>query len=124
MFDIATESQRIQNALAHMKATQQPGEASGNGNKTQVLQTQINEIRELVSAGYSVQQIAAAMCNDSFGILPKSITQLLNRRQASKPMRVKPTRTRAGLVPVPTEVNSAATAAPFSKQVTEIGDVE
>jgi len=124
MFDIAAESQRIQNALAQMKATQQPGEALGKGNKTQVLQTQITEIQSLVSAGYTVRQIAAAMSNDTFGILPKSITQLLNRRQASKPMRVKPKGNREGLVPAHKEANSAATAAPYSKQVTEIGDVE
>jgi hypothetical protein len=64
------------------------------------------------------------MSNDTFGILPKSIIQLFNRRPACKPMRVKQPGPRAGLVPAVKEVNRAATAATFNKQVTEIGDVE
>ena len=124
VFDIAFERQRIQYALAKLKATQQPGDVSGKGNKTQVLQTQLTEIQALVAAGYTVKQIAAAMTNDTFGILPKSITQLLNRRQASKPIRGKPQAQRVGRMSAIQDVNTTATAVRNGKQVTEIGDGE
>jgi hypothetical protein len=123
-FDIAVESQRIGQALAQLKASQQPGEASGKGNKTQVLQTQITEIEALVSAGYSVRQIAAAISNDVFGILPKSITQLLNRRHSHPSTRGKASIQRSKTMRPIQPVTVTPVAVAKSKQVTEIGDVE
>ena len=124
LFDIQTESARIAQALANLKATEKPGEASGMGTKTVILMQQEAAIKELYEAGYTVQQIAKAMSNDVFGILPKSITQLLNKHATSrknKPKRAaQPAADKAASTPVAVPANIPAR----SKQVTEIGDVE
>lgn len=120
LFDIQKESGRIAQALAELKANEKPGEASGMGTKTVILMQQEAAIKELHEAGYTVQQIAKAMSNDVFGILPKSITQLLNRHAKSRKNQPKRIAQPVAVTPV------AATAnAPIkSKQVTQIGDVE
>ena len=124
LFDIKTESERIAQALKNLKANEKPGEASGMGTKTVILMQQEAAIKELHDAGYTVQQIAKAMSNDVFGILPKSITQLLNKHATSrknKPKRVtQPAADKAAATPVV----AAANAPIKSKQVTQIGDVE
>ena len=124
LFDIQTESERIAQALKNLKANEKPGEASGMGTKTVILMQQEAAIKELHDAGYTVQQIAKAMSNDVFGILPKSITQLLNKHAPSrknKPKRVtQPAADKAAATPVV----AAANAPIKSKQVTQIGDVE
>lgn len=124
LFDIKKESERIAQALANLKTSEKPGEASGMGTKTVILMQQEAAIKELHEAGYTVQQIAKAMSNDVFGILPKSITQLLNKHAASrknKPKRAtQPAAEKAAATPVAAPANTPAK----SKQVTEIGDVE
>jgi len=124
LFDIKTESERIALALANLKDNEKPGEASGKGTKTVILMQQEAAIKELHEAGYTVQQIAKAMSNDVFGILPKSITQLLNKHAASRKKQPKqvaqPTANKAAETPVAATANTPEN----SKQVTEIGDVE
>lgn len=124
LFDIQKESERIARALVNLKATEKPGEASGMGTKTVILMQQEAAIKELHEAGYTVQQIAKAMSNDVFGILPKSVTQLLNKHTTSRkkqPKRVAPT---AANKAAETPVVAAANTPEKSKQLTEIGDVE
>jgi hypothetical protein len=124
LFDIQTESERIAQALKNLKANEKPGEASGMGTKTVILMQQEAAIKELYEAGYTVQQIAKAMSNDVFGILPKSITQLLNKHATSrknKPKRVtQPAADKAAATPIVATANAPIK----SKQVTQIGDVE
>ena len=124
LFDIKTESERIAQALKNLKANEKPGEASGMGTKTVILMQQEAAIKELHDAGYTVQQIAKAMSNDVFGILPKSITQLLNKHATSrknKPKRVtQPAADKAAATPVVATANAPIK----SNQVTQIGDVE
>lgn len=124
LFDIQKESERIARALVNLKATEKPGEASGMGTKTVILMQQEAAIKELHEAGYTVQQIAKAMSNDVFGILPKSVTQLLNKHATSRkkqPKRVAPT---AANKAAETPVLAAANTPEKSKQLTEIGDIE
>ena len=94
------------------------------GTKTVILMQQEAAIKELYEAGYTVQQIAKAMSNDVFGILPKSITQLLNKHATSrknKPKRVtQPAADKAAATPIVATANAPIK----SKQVTQIGDVE
>lgn len=120
LFDIKKESERIAQALADLKASEKPGEASGMGTKTVILIQQEAAIKELHEAGYTVQQIAKAMSNDVFGILPKSITQLLNKHATSRkkqPKRVAPTvADKAAATPVADHANAPSKA----EQVTEI----
>ena len=128
LFDIQTESARIAQALANLKATEKPGEASGMGTKTVILMQQEAVIKELYDAGYTVQQIAKAMSNDVFGILPKSITQLLNKHATSrknKPRRAaQPAVDKAAATPVAVPANIPVKIPARSRQITEIRDVE
>lgn len=124
LFDIQKESERIAQALANLRANEKPGEATGMGTKTVILVQQEAAIKELHEAGYTVKQIAKAMSNDVFGILPKSITQLLNKNAASRkkpPKRVaQPATDKATAAHVSTPANTPIK----SKQLTQIGDVE
>lgn len=124
LFDIQKESERIAQALANLKASEKPGEASGMGTKTVILMQQEAAIKELHEAGYTVQQIAKAMSNDVFGILPKSITQLLNKHATSRKKQPKRVAPPAADKAAETPVAAHANAPIKSKQVTQIGDVE
>ena len=124
LFDIQKESERIAQALANLKASEKPGEASGMGTKTVILIQQEAAIKELHEAGYTVQQIAKAMSNDVFGILPKSITQLLNKHATSRKKQPKRVTQPAAEKTASTPVADHANAPIKSKQVTQIGDVE
>ena len=124
LFDIQKESERIAQALANLKASEKPGEASGMGTKTVILIQQEAAIKELHEAGYTVQQIAKAMSNDVFGILPKSITQLLNKHATSRKKQPKRVAQPAVDKIASTPVADHANASIKSKQVTQIGDVE
>lgn len=124
LFDIQKESKRITQALANLKANEKPGEASGMVTKTVILTQNEAAIKELYESGYTVQQIAKAMTNDAFSILPKTITQLLNKQPTTRkkqPKRVgQPATDKDTTKPVATHKNTPTK----SKQVTEIGDIE
>lgn len=124
LFDIQTESERIAQALATLKATEKPGEASGMGTKTVILMQQEAEIKKLYADGYTVQQIAKAISNDVFGILPKSITQLLNKHATSRKNKPKRATQPAADKATSTPAVDPASTPSKTKQVTEIGDVE
>jgi hypothetical protein len=135
VFDLESEGERIKSALDNLRRMHKPGELTGKGTKMQAIETQRAEIELLVKDGYSVKQIAQAMSNDVFGILPKSITQLLNKRSVGKATGVKrtpvatATKTTVGrgtsLATVAQEQSKKpVTGAQKSKQVTEIGDIE
>ena len=82
-FDIEEYKGKVKAALSKLESTQQPGEKSGKGNKTDVLQATKKEISDLVKKGYTAKQIANALSNDIFGILPKTITQMMSSEQAN-----------------------------------------
>jgi hypothetical protein len=124
LFDIKTESERIAQALANLKANEKPGEASGMGTKTVILMQQEAAIKELHEAGYTVQQIAKAMSNDVFGILPKSITQLLNKNTTSRKRQPKRVAQPAADKAASPHVADPGNTPIKSKQLTQIGDVE
>ena len=81
-FDIKEYSEKVKAAFIKLKSTQRPGQKSGKGNKTDVLKATKMEISDLVKEGYTVKQIADALSNDIFGILPKTITQIMGDKQA------------------------------------------
>ena len=64
-------------ALKRLREAQRPGEQGGAGTKTDVLRVVREELSGLLNEGYTVQQIAEALRNDVFGILPKTITLIV-----------------------------------------------
>jgi hypothetical protein len=120
LYDIAEYSEKVRSALEKLKKTQKPGEQSGRGTKTTVLQTARTEIEELVKEGYTVKQIADALTKDDiFGILPKTITQLIGgKKQKTAKTKNKHIPVRAAAQETPGK------ASPTGSRITEIGDVE
>ena len=54
-----------------------PGEAVGEVGKNEILRMRREALQQLISDGYTVNQIAEAMKEDVFSILPKTITEMV-----------------------------------------------
>jgi hypothetical protein len=84
-YDIQDYRNRVIAALEKLRTTQKPGDVSGSGTKTEVLTASREEIEKAIEAGYTPRQIADALKDGVFGVLPKTITQLFV--QDRKPKR-------------------------------------
>lgn len=123
VFDIKEYSEKVKAALSKLESTQQPGQQSGKGNKTDVLMASKKEISDLMKKGYTAKQIADALSNDIFGILPKTITQMISGKQTktiakNRNIPLSPVEQQ----PQPTAENTVKQQ--VKKPVTEISDVE
>jgi len=79
-FDVAEFSAKARHSLLKLKATQQPGQHA-LGSKSDVLNSVKDEIKQLMDEGYTARQIADAFSSDVFGILPKSITEIVEGKK-------------------------------------------
>ena len=91
-YEMAEYVMKTRAALKRLREKQRPGEQGGAGTKTDVLRAVREELSELLNEGYTVRQIAEALRNDVFGILPKTITlivresgQISTRKHTTKP---------------------------------------
>ncbi|MHB1642302.1 MAG: hypothetical protein ACYCS8_06535 [Acidithiobacillus sp.] len=105
-FDIDEYASKAKNALAKLEQSQKPGQVVGAGSKLDVLRVVEAEIKEILGKGYTAKQIAEALKQDVFSILPKSITQLTNARDQQ-----------AGNKPKKKVARKAATGAVMEQQV-------
>ncbi len=120
-FDVAEYAEKVRGALKKLQEKQKPGVSSGVGTKTDVLTAAKEEIKALIEAGYTAKQVADAIGEDVFGILPKSITQLIGRKaptkrvknpqmnKAVKPKKLKPKGPQTPLVPPGATTNGPGT---------------
>ena len=76
LFDAAEYVKRMDLMIAKLR-TKTPGEAVGNVGKNEILTMRREALQQLVKDGYSVNQIAEAMKEDVFSILPKTITEMV-----------------------------------------------
>ena len=76
MFDAAEYVKRMDLMIAKLR-TKTPGEAVGKVGKNEILTMRREALQQLVKDGYSVNQIAEAMKEDVFSILPKTITEMV-----------------------------------------------
>lgn len=126
-FNVLEYTEKIRAALKKLKETQQPGQSSGVGTKTDVLLAAKKEIVEMLDGEYTSKQIADAIKDDVFGILPKTITDLFTKKpttkQATKPVTNKVMNTkRKGKAPTGAPAGAPAEGAPGTinvKQDTE-----
>lgn len=93
-FDIEEYSKKGIDAISKLMATKQPGHKTV-GSKHDVVMAIREQIKKAHDAGYTVQQIAEAFKDgDVFGILPKTITEVLKGEKkipsAKKPQRTAP----------------------------------
>ena len=83
-FDIAEYADKVRAALKRLEQDQKPGQQSGTGTKTEVLQEAKADIVEMLKKNFTAKQIADAIKNDVFGILPKTITELAGSKAPNK----------------------------------------
>lgn len=76
MFDAAEYVERLDLMIAKLR-TKKPGEAVGKVGKNEILTMRRYELQQLLNDGYTVNQIAEAMKEDVFSILPKTITEMV-----------------------------------------------
>ena len=76
LFDAAEDVKRMDLMIAKLR-TKTPGEAVGKVGKNEILTMRREALQQLVKDGYSVNQIAEAMKEDVFSILPKTITEMV-----------------------------------------------
>lgn len=127
-FDVSETSKMITSGLEKLKASQKPGQVVGTGSKEEVLKMHEQAIKELHEQGYTAKQIASAISNDTFSILPKTITQLINpsKRVKSTPRASKSATKATATVAdktAQTPVKAAATLPVTGAQKTMGGDV-
>ena len=83
LYDAEAYKGKMQTMIDKLRK-QKPGAVSGKVGKNEILAIYKQEIQKLVDDGYTIKQIAEAMKLDVFGILPKSITQILTAKAAKK----------------------------------------
>ena len=76
LFDAAEYVKRMDLMIAKLR-TKTPGEAVGKVGKNEILTMRREALQQLVKDGYSVNQIAEAMKEDVFSILPKTMTEMV-----------------------------------------------
>ena len=79
LFDAAEYVKRMDLMIAKLR-TKTPGEAVGKVGKNEILTMRREALQQLVKDGYSVNQIAEAMKEDVFSILPKTITEMVKTK--------------------------------------------
>ena len=79
LFDAAEYVKRMDLMIAKLR-TKTPGEAVGKVGKNEILTMRREALQQLVKDGYSVNQIAEAMKEDVFSILPKTITEMVKQK--------------------------------------------
>lgn len=84
LFDVSEYAEKARAALIALEKAQQPGEISGKGSKSDVLQMIKSELQELMKKGYTTKQIAEAFKADVFPVLPKTITEITGHNRTTK----------------------------------------
>lgn len=116
LFDAAEYAQKMDVMIANLR-TQKPGEAVGQVGKNDILALRREALQQLVADGYTVQQIAEAMKNSVFSILPKTITEIVKQKEGVKVLRVKPEK--AKVVAKVTEKTKATESALNTEVITD-----
>lgn len=108
LYDIDAYAKKARTALEKLEKTQQPGEVTGKGGKADVIRAIKSDLEALIKKGYTSKQIADALKHDDvFGILPKTITEIVAGKKQNKSTV---TRKKKSTTPAPTASGQANTA--------------
>ena len=89
-YNVKEYAEKAKQALKKLAAEQVAGQVT-SGSKMNVLESVKEDIQNLLDQGYTTQQIADALKNnDVFGILPKSITELIKGKKRVVKHAAKP----------------------------------
>lgn len=113
VFDKNGSKERIKEALEKLQRESEP-EAVELANRTDIIRDEEvkQDILKLVDAGYTPVQIAKAISNDVFQILPRSITSLINAEKDKKKKKrtAKKTTVEVAIKPQERDVKEITTA--------------
>lgn len=112
LFEVEDAKLMIKKAITNLRKTV-PGTVSGKVGKNQAMELFKEDFKKLLKEGYTTKQIAQAMKEDAFSILPKTITSILKEKPAEK--RVKKTETK----PKSTKTEDAKSTLPVPQKTTE-----
>ena len=87
LFEASEYIEKMDLMIAKLR-TKKPGELAGKVGKNEILTMRREALQKLIKDGYTVNQIAEAMKDDVFGILPKTITEIVGNK-TKKPRAVK-----------------------------------
>ena len=88
-FDAVEYTAKLNEALDKLKKEKKPGQMSGKVGKSEILKSGAVKMQELLDAGYTLKQISDAISEDVFGILPKSLTEILGRKKENPAKRAR-----------------------------------
>lgn len=83
LFDAAEYAQKMDDMIANLRK-RTPGEPVGKVGKNDILAMRREALQKLLADGYTVNQIAEAMKEDVFSILPKTITEIIKPKNELK----------------------------------------
>lgn len=69
--------EKLEKRLQSLKEREEPGQGNGLKTRTQILHSLYEPIKQLAKEGYTAAQIAQALSDDTFAILPKMVTNTL-----------------------------------------------
>lgn len=114
VFDKKESKERIKEALEKLQKESEPA-AVELANRTDIIRDEEvkQDILKLVEAGYTPVQIAKAISNDVFQILPRSITSVINAEKDKKKKKkvAKKTTLGAAIKPQERDVKKEVTTA-------------
>jgi DNA-binding NarL/FixJ family response regulator len=79
LFEASEYIKKMDLMIAKLR-TKKPGELAGKVGKNEILNMRREALQQLIKDGYTVNQIAEAMKDDVFSILPKSITEIVGNK--------------------------------------------
>lgn len=108
IYNVTEYAEKARVALAKLLTEQVAGQVTSGG-KTDVLNAVRTELKELMDKGYTTQQIADALKDDVFGILPKSITFAVKGKKHTVKRAAKPAANEHGNAPAVKPATKPAT---------------
>jgi hypothetical protein len=79
-YNLTEYAEKARQALDKMRNEQKPGQTLTGGKKDVILSIK-EDLKALIDEGYTTQQISEALKQDVFGILPKTITEIVSNRK-------------------------------------------
>ena len=118
LFEASEYIEKMDFMIAKLR-TKKPGELSGKVGKNEIINMRRKALQELIKDGYTVNQIAEAMKDDVFGILPKTITEIISNK--TKKPRV--TKKLGDAIKTKSTASKAATEPVNKKQIGDAGSI-
>ena len=98
LFEASEYIEKMDLMIAKLR-TKTPGELAGKVGKNDILLMRREALQQLLKDGYTINQIAEAIKDDVFSILPKTITEIVSNKQ--KKPRAQKKVVDAGQKPLP-----------------------